>query len=219
MRLLLTLNELALSPLSIGLSSGLFLILFFGCGSCFRLLVFLVTIFLVAVLGSRGKPLNEFCEECSHRILSLPVDQDGVFVHAQLLGVPLNEEAVIQHLIVVELLAQRGGELLHFRVGIDEELTHGLEEVLVAVILLLRHELGEHGLESVPVLHNVSVGAENAAHSNVHLVLTGHIELELQLAHLAKDVIGFTRASVSQLVIHEGLQLFTGTFYNMNKTC
>lgn len=85
--------------------------------------------------------------------------------------------------------------------------------MLVAVLLLLSHKLSEHGLESIPVLHNVSVRTENTAHGNVQLVFAGHIELELQLAHLTKDVIDITSPSVSKLVIYKGLKLFTGTFY------
>lgn len=124
---------------------------------------------------------------------------------------PFNEEGILKDLIVVELLAKGGRELLHLRIGIDEKLAHGLEQVLFAVFLFLRDELREHRLKSVPMLHDISMSAENTAHCYVHLVFARDIELELKLTDLTKDVISFTCARISDFIIYEGLKFFTRT--------
>lgn len=124
---------------------------------------------------------------------------------------PLGEERVLEHFIVVQLLAERGSELLHLGVRVDEVLAQGLEEVLLAIFVILRHELREDGLERVPVLHDVPVLAENAAHRDVKLVVTRHVKLELELADLAEDVVGVARARLCHLLSDEALELLAST--------
>lgn len=122
---------------------------------------------------------------------------------------PLDEELILKQAVVIELFAKRGGELLHFRVEVAEELADGLEEVLVAIVLLLSNQLREDWLEGVPMLHNVAMGAKNALHGQEHLVLARHVQLELKLAHFSEDLIRAASARVGLLLRDEVLQLLT----------
>jgi len=58
---------------------------------------------------------------------------------------------------------------------IGKELANRLEQVLVAIVIFLSNQGGEDGLKSIPVFGNVSMGSENAAQGNVHLVLACHV--------------------------------------------
>ena len=92
---------------------------------------------------------------------------------------------------------------MHFRVEVAEELADGLEEVLVAIVLLLSNQLREDRLKGVPVLHNVAVGTKNTLHGEEHLVLARHIQLELELAHFSEDFIRAASARISLLLCDE----------------
>ena len=102
---------------------------------------------------------------------------------------------------------------MHFHVEVDEELADGLKEVLVAIFLLLSDQLREDGLKGVPVLHNVAMGTKNALHSEEHLVLARHVQLELKLAHFSEDLIRAASSCVGLLLCDEVLQLLTRLNY------
>ena len=102
---------------------------------------------------------------------------------------------------------------MHIGVEVDEELADSLEEVLVAIVLLLSDELREDRLKGVPVLHNVAMGAKNTLHGEEHLVFARHIQLELMLAHFSEDFIRAASARVSLLLCDEVLQLLTRLNY------
>ena len=204
MCLLLALDKLTLLSLSISLSR--LLLLFFLCGA-FRLLLLVV---LFVVVG-RVEPADELVEEWTNGALSLTLEQNTVTVEFQTLGMPFNEELVIQKLVVVELFAKCGSELLHVRVHVGEELAGGLEEMLTTHVLLLSDQLVEDWLEGVPVNNDVSVWAKDAAHRDVHLVLTGDVELELKLADFSEDVVCVARACIRLLLSDEVFEFLTCT--------
>ena len=102
---------------------------------------------------------------------------------------------------------------MHFRVEVAEELADGLEEVLVAIVLLLGDQLRENWLKGVPMLHNVAMGAKNALHGEEHFVLARHVQLELKLAHFSEDLIRAASARVGLLLRNEVLQLLTRLHY------
>ena len=112
---LLALNELTLRSLSVSFLGGLLFLL--GCctAGIFSLLgsvsVLGAIIFLLAVLG-RLQVLDEVGKKWSHRVLCLPIEQNGVFIHTQLLCVPVDKELIVDKLVVVELVAQSGGKFL-----------------------------------------------------------------------------------------------------------
>ena len=205
---LLAFDELTLSPL--GISFGWLLLLFLF--STVRIICFGPVGLFIVVLR-RGEPADEISEEWPHSVLCLPLEEDTVFVHTKALRMPFDEELILKQAIVVELFAERGSELLHFRVEVDEELADRLEEVLVAIILLLSNQLREDRLKGVPVLHNVAVGTKNTLHGEEHLVLARHIQLELELAHFSEDLIRAASACVGLLLCDEVLQLLTRLNY------
>ena len=81
--------------------------------------------------------------------------------------------------------------------------------MLAAHVLLLSDQLGEDWLEGVPVNNDVSVWAEDAAHRDVHLVLTGDVELELKLADFSEDVVRAARACIRLLLGNEVFEFLT----------
>ena len=126
---------------------------------------------------------------------------------------PFDEELILKQTVVIELFAQRGSELLHFRVEVAEELADGLEEVLVAIVLFLGDQLREDWLKGVPMLRDVAMGTKNALHGEEHLVFARHVQLELKLAHFSEDLIRAASARVGLLLRDEVLQLLTRLHY------
>jgi len=157
---LLRFDQLALVALGLRL-------LLLGLLFLFRTGFFLPVRFLLVVLGAR-EPVDEVFEEGTHGALCGSVVEFGVAIQAEGFGLPLDEELVLEHAVVVELLAKGGRELLLLWEAVDEELDDGLQQVLGAVLCVLRDQTREHLLISVPRLDNVAVGAaEDAAHGQV----------------------------------------------------
>ena len=126
---------------------------------------------------------------------------------------PFNEELILKYAVVIQLFAERGSELLHLWVKVDEILANRLPEVLVAIFLLLGDQLREDTLKSVPVLDNVAMRAKNTLHGDEHLVFACYIQLELKLAHFSHYVIWATSTRISFLLSDEVLQLLARLNY------
>ena len=202
LRLLLTFDKLTLLSLSISLSR---LLLFFFLFGALRLLLLVV---LFVIVGG-VEPADELVKEWTDGALSLTLEKNAITVEFQTFGMPFNEELIIKKLVVVELFAKCGSEFLHVRVHVGEELAGSLEEMLAAHVLLLSDQLVEDWLEGVPVNNDVSVWAEDAAHRDVHLVLTGDVELELKLADFSEDVVRAARACIRLLLGNEVFEFLT----------
>ena len=131
---LLGLNEQALVAGFLSLDRFLFILFLFalGCG-----LFLAVSLFLV-ILGIL-KPGDEFSDEWAHGTLSSQVMQGAILVELQLFGVPLREEFVFKHAVVIQLLAEGLRKLLLLGVPINEELDDCLKQVFFAVFFVLTH--------------------------------------------------------------------------------
>ena len=178
--LLLGLDELPLLALSIRLD----LLRLFGLFLLSRLLI---TVVLFVVLGAL-EPVHELLDKATHCLAGTHVLQLGVPVKLDLAAVPANEELVLDDAVVVELLAESGGVVLLVRVLIHEELDDRLEQVLDAELRVCLEKEDEDLLVGVPVLDNVTIGAEDGAHAEVELVLWGDVQLQLQLSSFAHDL-------------------------------
>ena len=131
---------------------------------------------------------------------------------------PVDKELIGKKLVVVELVAESGGEFLQLGVEVDEVLASRLEQMLATVVFVLRDELFENGLEGVPMFHDVAMLTEDTLHGNENLVLSGHIELELELAHLSHDIVCGAGTLVCHLFVHECFQLLAClNYYNLNQ--
>jgi hypothetical protein len=127
--------------------------------------------------------------------------------------VPFDEELVLEYAVVIQRLAEGGGELLLLGVAVDEKLDDGLEEMDLLHVFVCADERGEDRLELVPVLHDVAVRAENAAQADVQLVLGRDVELELSLAHLLEDVRRVDVTHLGLFLSHENLEFFARVNY------
>jgi len=197
---LLSLNELSLGALGLGLIL-LLLGLFFFLASRSLLL----PVGLLVVLGAL-EPINELLGESTHGFAGAQVGELRVPVQLDFPAVPADEELVLDERVVVELLAQRRCELLLVRVLVHEELDHRLEQVLLTIVGVRLGKDREDWLVSIPRLHDVALGSENGTHAQVEFIFRRHVQLELELAGLAEDGVAVGGAR-RQLLIHERLQL------------
>ena len=132
---------------------------------------------------------------------------------------PLDEKLILNHAVVIELLADGRHKLLHFGVAVYEELNQPLEEVIHTCVRVLVSKVSENTLVSIPMLRDVTMRAKNGAHADEHLVLACDVQLELRLANLSKDFI-FTRraAQIGLFISDKGLELLDGGNYLQQKS-
>ena len=132
---------------------------------------------------------------------------------------PLDEKLILNHAVVIELLADGRHKLLHFGVAVYEELNQPLEEVIHTCVRVLVSKVSENTLVSIPMLRDVAMRAKNGAHADEHLVLACDVQLELRLANLSKDFIFTRRATqVGLFISDKGLELFDGGNYLQQKS-
>ena len=91
----------------------------------------------------------------------------------------------------------------------NEELNHGLEQMLGTIVFISGNKSSEHLLIGVPVFDNVAMRAKDSADAQVYLILGRHIELELQLASLSHDVVA-VNGTFCFLLSDESFKFFTG---------
>ena len=132
---------------------------------------------------------------------------------------PLDEKLILNHAVVIELLADGRHKLLHFGVAVYEELNQPLEEVIHTCVRVLVSKVSESALVSIPMLRDVAMRAKNGAHADEHLVLACDVQLELRLANLSKDFIFTRRATqVGLFISDKGLELLDGGNYLQQKS-